>query len=314
MAAMLYGSISIPAVHSRVVAVLRRVSNKPSHFGSPLAAGNAFWARHCRHAVPPQQVSAARSGLSPMFAEADWKALHFLSGHAMAAERADDTTTSFERITRLDRLRQMIHWKAVADLWCSCWMWPSETNAPDAAVFSSLRDDVTKGYSALPKGTAASLLGQAKDVARNRRFFHWTLEFPEAYFDEQGRPLSNPGFDAVLGNPPWDMLRADTGEKPFFRSSGIYRHQGGGRINRYQVFLERALTLAKRGGRVGLVLPSGFATDHTAARLRRHVALRVRHHRVSTIDRLFFRFIASVRSCLHQRWGAHRRIACPLRY
>ena len=63
-----------------------------------------------------------------------------------------------------------------------------------------------------------------------------------------------------------------SGEKPFFRSSGIYRHQGGGHINRYQVFVERALMLAKRGGRIGLVLPSGFATDHTAAPLRRRLA------------------------------------------
>jgi hypothetical protein len=40
-------------------------------------------------------------------------------------------------------------------------------------------------------------------------------------------------------------------------------------LNRYQLFLERALALTKRGGRLGLVLPSGFATDHNSARLRR---------------------------------------------
>jgi hypothetical protein len=35
--------------------------------------------------------------------------------------------------------------------------------------------------------------------------------------------------------------------------------------------VERALSLVRRGGRVGLVLPSGFSTDHGCAALRRHV-------------------------------------------
>lgn len=33
------------------------------------------------------------------------------------------------------------------------------------------------------------------------RFFHWELEFPEVFIDTQ-----RPGFDAVLGNPPWDKV------------------------------------------------------------------------------------------------------------
>jgi hypothetical protein len=37
----------------------------------------------------------------------------------------------------------------------------------------------------------------------------------------------------------------------------------------YQLFLERMLSLLKRGGRLGIVLPSGLATDHGAAALRR---------------------------------------------
>ena len=62
--------------------------------------------------------------------------------------------------------------------------------------------------------------------------------------------------------------------------SGVYRHQASGHINRYQIFLERAITLARRGGRIGLVLPSGFATDHTSALLRREL---LTHTSVDTI-------------------------------
>ena len=42
------------------------------------------------------------------------------------------------------------------------------------------------------------------------RFFHWELEFPEVFFDVDGVPLDRGGFDAVIGNPPWDTLRASS--------------------------------------------------------------------------------------------------------
>lgn len=38
-------------------------------------------------------------------------------------------------------------------------------------------------------------------VRKRERFFHWELEFPEVLLDPE-----RPGFDAVLGNPPWDKV------------------------------------------------------------------------------------------------------------
>ena len=55
----------------------------------------------------------------------------------------------------------------------------------------------------------------------------------------------------------------------FARGSGIYRAQGDGHVNLYQLFLERTLALLRSDGRLGMVLPSGLATDHGAAPLRR---------------------------------------------
>ena len=71
--------------------------------------------------------------------------------------------------------------------------------------------------------------------------------------------------------------RAATRERrlrPFFASpddSGIYTAQSKGHANRYQLFTERALALARHGGRVGLVLPAGLATDQGSAALRRRL-------------------------------------------
>ncbi len=41
-----------------------------------------------------------------------------------------------------------------------------------------------------------------EQVRGRERFFHWELEFPEVFLDEERR-----GFDAVIGNPPWDRVR-----------------------------------------------------------------------------------------------------------
>jgi hypothetical protein len=72
------------------------------------------------------------------------------------------------------------------------------------------------------------------------------------------------------------MLRADHGDATsdmtaFTRGSGTYALQGDGHANLYQLFLERSLSVVQRGGRLGLVLPSGFATDHGCAALRTRV-------------------------------------------
>ena len=232
---------------------------------------------------PPGSARLGRRSTPALFSDSDLEPLlaRAVTERRWMAETSDDTVGVVrQKERRLDRLRPS-QWKRIADVWCACWMWPDRKTAPSPAVFAALADYASTGNSQLPAATAAGLVAQCDAISSARCFFHWMLEFPEVYFDEHGRALSNPGFDAILGNPPWDMLRAESGEKHFFRDSGIYKHQGGGHINRYQVFAERALTLTRKGGRIGLVLPSGFATDHTSAPLRRRILM---HSNVDTIS------------------------------
>ena len=93
------------------------------------------------------------------------------------------------------------------------------------------------------------------------RPFTGSSQFPEVFFDPNGQLAPNGGFDAVIGNPPWALLPASAG----------YRHRTSGHLNSYQLFLDRALQLTRPGGRIGLILPSGIATDHGSAALRRHL-------------------------------------------
>ena len=205
------------------------------------------------------------------------------------AEEAGDTIDRIrakERaLTALNRHDSLLsRWKRVADVWCAPWFGESGGGVP-ASAFSALSDALVQRAGPLPAKTAQQLVDAAAAVATSRQLFHWELEFPEVFFAADGSRRPDAGFDAVIGNPPWDMIRADAGPaerrariRPdgaafvrFTRDSGVYTAQSAGHANRYQLFLERSIALAASGGRLGMVLPSGLVTDHGSAALRRHL-------------------------------------------
>ena len=56
------------------------------------------------------------------------------------------------------------------------------------------------------------------------------------------------------------------------RGSGHYPLLGGGDINLYSLFVERAMGLVNPGGIVGLLTPSGIYADKTAANFFKSVS------------------------------------------
>ncbi len=206
----------------------------------------------------------------------------------LALERDEDVEVVRRKESVLDGLRakgsQAMRWKQVLDLWCSCWFW-DHGRPPASGVFTDLSDGVLHGRTSLPAHVAESWHGRAAAIAGERRFLHWELEFPEVFFDDAGERRADAGFDAVIGNPPWDMVRGDSGDGDrrterragarhlleFARGSGLYALTTRSHVNRYQLFVERALALMRPGGRMGLVLPGGFASDAGSAPLRRHL-------------------------------------------
>lgn len=96
--------------------------------------------------------------------------------------------------------------KNAMDLWCSCWFWPTDKLeiAPLPTTFAHPKDEA--------RAVAASL-------AADKRFFHWELEFPDVFRSEGS------GFDAMVGNPPWETLQPISKEffcniDPLYRSYG----------------------------------------------------------------------------------------------
>ena len=111
-------------------------------------------------------------------------------------------------------------------------------------------------------------LQRAQATARKKSFFHWELEFPEAFFDATGLlPDGEAGFDAVLGNPPYvrvqELLHEDT---DYFKTVFTVAHR---RIDISILFYERAIALLRNGAvRVGLITTTQFFATEYGKELR----------------------------------------------
>ena len=239
-----------------------------------------------RRPFPGARASPRVSGQGalPLFGgeEAEAAVRAVLPGRLRLAAEPDDSVRAVREKEGLlasvgGPLSPLARWKRVADAWCALAFGLDSGERPPPSLFAALADRLAGRLSSLPAAAADRWLAEAAGTARAHRFFHYTLEYPEVFFDSNGRPRDDAGFDAVLGNPPWDMIRADatSGRTDavrlvrFARESGVYRALSDGHRNRFQLFVERAVRLARRGGRLGLVVPSGLLTDCGCAPLRR---------------------------------------------
>lgn len=165
------------------------------------------------------------------------------------------------------------------------------------------------------------LLEKVDEIVQRERFLHWELAFPTVWRELERRGVGG-GFDAVIGNPPWDRLKlqevewfaarepdiarssraADRKRKidslkkrdaPLWRDylearevaeiaasvareSDQYPQLARGDLNIYSLFVERAERLVHRLGAIGLLVPSGIASDKSASEFFRGIATRGR--------------------------------------
>lgn len=169
-------------------------------------------------------------------------------------------------------------WRMAAHVWCARWF-AGPGGSPDQAETRALLDAVVRGDDTLSATIVLRRTREAEAIARDRSFFHWPLEFPDVFYGEDGRGVDVPGFDAVIGNPPWEMVRRDDGDgtaRPvellrYVRQSGQFPSCTTGHLNLYQAFVDRSVSLTRPGGRIGLVLPWSVATDDGASGLRRRL-------------------------------------------
>ena len=163
----------------------------------------------------------------------------------------------------------------------------------------------------------AALLERARALAAEERFLNWQVSFPGVW-EHLANDRPDGGFDAVIGNPPWERMKLQQVEwfaerRPeialaprasdrkrmiaglrevedplasdydaareraeaaarMAREGGDYPLLSSGDMNLYSLFIERAMALAKPDSMVGLLVPSGIASDMTAAPFFRSIS------------------------------------------
>jgi hypothetical protein len=124
--------------------------------------------------------------------------------------------------------------------------------------------------------THRRMIQQTRTLFKEKRFFHWDLEFPEIFIDlEHAVWKKNGGFDVVLGNPPYANAWSMTGLDPVQRKAietGI--SEDGllqGHWDLYAAFIIRALAIARINGFQSFIVPDAFAREKYALALREHI-------------------------------------------
>jgi len=154
------------------------------------------------------------------------------------------------------------------------------------------------------------VLRERERLYRQYRFFHWDLEFPEVFIDlDLAEWKENAGFDAVVGNPPYDELSQDAlgrpiEEMPFFEASDFARPALGNRINIYRLFVARAMQITRGEGRQCFIVPMSILADSFTLDLRKHLLNRAYVEKVEAFpqkddphDRVFFD--AKLSTCIY---------------
>ncbi len=124
------------------------------------------------------------------------------------------------------------------------------------------------------------------EIAKKKRFFHWELEFPEVFFNKDGIFKENPGFDAVIGNPPYIRFHnLSVDEIPYFSRNFNY---GTGQFNAFSLLMEKGFEKLKNSGYLGFIIPDLFLRGLQYEKLRKMFLQKVKiAHIVELGDKVF---------------------------
>jgi type II restriction/modification system DNA methylase subunit YeeA len=109
----------------------------------------------------------------------------------------------------------------------------------------------------------------AQAMAAERNFLHWKLEFPEVFYEVDGSARENPGFDAVIGNPPY-VRQEGLGELKSVFSASYATYDSISDI--YTYFFERGHEILRAGGQFGYIVTNRFLTAEYGAPLRKYLS------------------------------------------
>lgn len=160
-----------------------------------------------------------REGFQNLFTGAPWERLGDLATGMANLDEIDDTTLEgvrqkearYAEIVRSTGYAQGRLW---ADSWGTAFVWPKTRDA------HPLTEDLFRTIERNPMAAPEAVRREIQGIADDYRFFHWHLAFPDVFrVPKADESLPDGagwigGFDAVLGNPPWERIKIQ--EKEWF--------------------------------------------------------------------------------------------------
>ncbi|HDZ17839.1 MAG TPA: hypothetical protein ENH75_06090 [archaeon] len=186
-----------------------------------------------------------------------------------------------------------------ANIWTSTFFWSFEGESlgeiPRYTTIEQLRDKIAD-----PE--LNNLMEKINVISEKYRFFHWYIEFPEVFSSERNGfdcILTNPPWDLLdlNENEFFHGTQSGISEAPnqserrklikslkktnpvlfnkyneawihikksshYLKSSGFYDLSVRGKINKYQLFVERAWNLINKNGYIGVICPTGIIMNY----------------------------------------------------
>ena len=134
------------------------------------------------------------------------------------------------------------------------------------------------GVDVLPLGDYVAKIGEnnldiykdyiwtaVKIISHEHSFFHWDLEFPDIFYDGDGKRKENPGFDVVVGNPPYGS-KLTKQEKEYLNKKFLI-----GTSNTASLFLKKGVDLLCRNQYLGFIIPKSFLTVNSWKPIRKFI-------------------------------------------
>src|SRR5579872_109144 len=149
-----------------------------------------------------------------------------------------------------------------------------ETHEP---VLPNLDGNIRAGNSLIASdfykldGTAGLAIEQRKRI----NAFDWDREFRET--------MTNGGFDAVIGNPPYVLLQREFKDPLQY----VYFHKhyfAAFKVDLYHLFIEKVVRLTRSGGFASLITPSNYLTNNYLVKLRRYMIQKGKLQNLTVID------------------------------
>ena len=172
-------------------------------------------------------------------------------GHYLLIEEMESRTADqiHAKERELDIAQQMLRLhKGVANLWTSVYFGNDVSQSDYHQALNALHSRDTNALENLP------FYRRAQDIATEKKFFHWEIEFPEVFRDQYGREKDNPGFDAIVGNPPWSGKENMLTEEDY----DYLRNLDVDNLNYYPYFIVISLGMTRLNGGFAMVLPDSL--------------------------------------------------------